>query len=260
MTGELSKERVRQVAITAENALIQILQFWSIEFGIEKSGKIVLELYEPSRGTYGEIYSAELISRKTDNNEYRVVTVYGAAKEPQEMVQKLTHAVLINPDKLVRNMMGIPMELQFGNYLSHPMSGFNNDAWVLAFRQAKLYIPLEKLGPDHESWGMKFQGEKPIVFDFAKQQTSYAESGSFGQYLLKTYGFLKVKVFHKLSLQQARPWMEVFGLTLSELETNWIQTLDSIQTEGKDVSILVEFIKKNPATARFEAQGLRSKE
>ena len=189
------------MAVEAENALIRVLQYWSIEFRIEKSGKIIMELYQPSKGTYGEVYSAELISRAIDSIEYRVITVYGADKEPQEMVQKLAHAVMINPDKLVRNMMGIPMEWQFGNYLSHPMSGFNNDAWVLAFRQANLYIPLDKLGPDHESWGMRFQGEKPVVFDFAKQQTSYAEAGSFGQYLLKTYGVQKVKAFQKLSLQ-----------------------------------------------------------
>ena len=51
--------------------------------------------------------------------------------------------------------------------------------------------------------------------------------------------------------------MEIFGLTLSELEKNWIQTLDSTKTEEKDVSILVELIKKNPASARFEAQRLK---
>ncbi len=263
-TGQIGSQRVRDVAIEAEKAVRQIIQFYSTSPVIQdKYGKILVLLYPPQNNpTYGEIYYAEYISpRNTGDGQTRAVLVYGAVKQPQEMVQKLAHAAFLSsPDKLIRNMMGIPMECQFGNMLSHPMSGFSNDAWVLALREVKSYIPLAQLGPDNESWGMTFEGERAIVFDIAKQQTSYAEAGSFGQYLLNTYGVQKVKAFQELSLQKERPWMEVFGLTLSELETNWIQSLDSIQTEEKDVSILVELIKRNPDTARFEAQRLRSKD
>ncbi|MFH0847202.1 MAG: hypothetical protein V1894_04005 [Chloroflexota bacterium] len=263
ITGQLSKERVREVAITAEEALMQILEFWSVQPGVEKYGKILVELQKPIQNPkYGEIYSAEFFLRKKDSSVYRAVPVQGAAKEPQHMVQKLLHAVMYNPDKLIRNMISINMEIQFGNYLAFPNCGFSNDAWVLAVRQTNVYVPLEQLGPDNESWGMTFQGETVIVNDMNKQQTMYAEAGSFGQYLLDTYGVQKVKAFQELSLQKERPWVEVFGLTLSQLETNWIQALESIQeVNEQDVTILVELISSNGAgAARFKAQGLRSQE
>ena len=36
------------------------------------------------------------------------VRVFGVEREPQMVAHKLTHAVFISPDKLVRNIMGIP--------------------------------------------------------------------------------------------------------------------------------------------------------
>ncbi len=259
MTGQLSSERVKQVAIAAEEALVQILDFWSIQPGLEEYGKILVELQEPIQSPkFGEFYSAEFFFRKKDNSVYRAVPVQGAVKEPQHMVHKLLHAVLFNPDKLIRNMIGINMEVQFGNYLTFPNCGFSNDAWVLALRQTNVYIPLAQLGPDNESWGMTFQGETVTVTDLNKQQTAYAEAGSLGQYLLKTYGVQKVKAFQELSLQKERPWVEVFGLTMNQLETNWIQALKANEQE---VLVLVELIRRYGAgVARFEAQRLQSKD
>jgi hypothetical protein len=59
------------------------------------------------------------------------------------------------------------------------MCGFDNAAWVLAFRQIKLNIPLTDLGPGHESWGMTMKGWFPSFTSRRTQHISYAEAGIF---------------------------------------------------------------------------------
>lgn len=204
-----------------------------------------------------EISASAFFWKKEGWRRARVVRVWGANKEPQLMVHKLTHAVFPNPDKLIRNMMGIPMEAQFGNYLSFPMCGFSNDAWVLALRQVNMYIPLSELGPDHKQWGMSTREGLPITLNLSRQQASYAEAGSFGTYLLNTYGIEKVKAFAELSFQRMRPWEGVFGVTLDELEDNWIKTLKAKQKDEKEnVLILKKLLEHSPYQARFNAQDL----
>jgi hypothetical protein len=182
----------------------------------------------------------------------RTVRVFGADGEPQMMVQKIGHAVFPQQDKLVRNMMGIPMEIKFGNRLSFPACGFSIDAWVLALREVNAYIPLARLGPGHESWGMSSRGGLPVVTDQAKQHVTYAEAGSFGDHLLRTYGIAKLKAFNSLSRSGTRPWLEVFKLPLDALEQDWNQALQ--KREAKDVPLLVRLLKQNPSDACSEAR------
>jgi hypothetical protein len=51
------------------------------------------------------------------------------------------------------------------------------------------------------------------------------EAGSFGNYLFKTYGINKVKQLQRLSQEKDRPWQDVFGISMQELEANWLKTL-----------------------------------
>ena len=55
--------------------------------------------------------------------------------------------------------MGILTEAQVGNPFTFPMCGFGSDEWVLALLETKSYLPLNELGPDHESWGMQDAGD-----------------------------------------------------------------------------------------------------
>ena len=213
-TGQLTHERVGEIADKADKALVEILKFYAVDPKIEELGKIRLDLERP-RGQ-GEFYGSVFKWEAEGKKKFRVVYVFGFDKEPQIMVHKLTHAIFPSDDKLIRNMIGIPMELRFGNDLSFPMCGFNNNTWVLALRRLKLYIPLTKMGPDHESWGMTMRGGLPTFTDRRKQHTAYAEAGSFGLYLLDTYGAEKIKEFYGLSIQGERPWKAVFGLPLEE--------------------------------------------
>ncbi len=246
LTGQLSQERVNGLANAAEGALKQILEFWSVGPRIDDFGKIRVELDKPRAGTYASVF----IWGKVDGRKMRIVKIFGVEEKPQMMFHKLTHAVFPNDDKLIRNMMGIPMEVKFGNPLTFPMCGYPNDAWVLAFRKVKSYIPLEELGPDHEQWGMSTKGGLPVVVNKARQHTAYAESGSLGMYLLNTYGVEKVKAFNRLSHQKERPWAETFGLSLGELEKNWIRSLDSNQkAEEEKVATLVNLLQRDPDAA-----------
>ena len=69
------------------------------------------------------------------------------------------------------------------------------------------------------------RGRQSFGFDKAKQHKAYAETGSFGNYLFLTYGINKMKQFHRLSGRQGRPWEDVFGMTMQELEANWLKSL-----------------------------------
>ena len=155
-------------------------------------------------------------------------------------------------------MMGILTEGQVGNPLTFPMCGFSSDDWVLALLKTKSYIPLNELGPDHESWGMKDAGGGRLsIHDKAKQHKAYAETGSFGNYLFQTYGINKIKQFHRLSHEKDRPWQDAFGIGMQELEANWLKTLRANEKTGdKNVSTVLKLFERNSDTACVEAQKL----
>jgi hypothetical protein len=252
-TGQLTEDQIRKLTLQAETALAQILAFYSTGPRNERFGKIRIEYDHSRNGTYAAVF----LMRKEDGRKVRIVRIFGVTEEVQMMSHKLTHAVFPNADKLIRNMMGIPMESRFGNPITFPMCGFTCDEWVYALRQNKSYIPLEELGPEHKDWGMSTRGELPIVVDKARQHAAYAESGSFGEFLLDTYGIEKVKAFNKESIGKKRPWEAVFGGPLKEIERKWTQAIDSSQTpEGKNIPALLKLIQKDPYTACSNAQSL----
>jgi len=174
------------------------------------------------------------------------------------LAHKLTSAVFPQSDKLIRNLMGILTESQVGNSSTFPMCGFSADEWVLALMELKALIPLAELGPDHESWGMKDEGGGRLrIFDKAKQHTAYAETGSFANYLWHTFGIKKIKQLQRFSQEKERPFQEVFGSTLQELEKNWLASLrkdDRISVER--VQTLKKLFENDPQTACSAAQAL----
>jgi hypothetical protein len=253
-TGKLSHEQLKPLADHAQETLDRILAFWSADPGLARFGKIRVIFDVPRR----DVYSSVLYWAKEGGQKVRIVRVFGTEGVPQMMAHKLTSAVFPQKDKLIRNMMGILTEAQVGNPLTFPMCGFGSDDWVLAFLQMKSYIPLNELGPDHESWGMKDAGGgRLLILDKAKQHKAYAEAGSLGNYLLQTYGIKKIKEFHRLSHEKDRPWQEAFGIGMQELEENWLNTL---RANGKkreeDISTVMHLFERDPGTACAEAQKL----
>jgi hypothetical protein len=255
--GNLSNEQLKGLADHAQETLNRVLAFWSADPGIARFGKIRVVFDVPRRDVYSSVFYWD----KKGSQSIRIVRVFGTDRAPQMMAHKLTSAVFPQKDKLIRNMMGILTETQVGNPLTFPMCGFGSDDWVLALLKAKSYIPLNELGPDHESWGMKDAGGGRLsIHDKAKQHKAYAETGSFGNYLFQIYGIRKIKHFHRLSHEKDRPWQDVFGIGMQELEANWLNTLRANEKiREENVSIVLKLFERNPGTACAEAQKLATR-
>ena len=185
----------------------------------------------------------------------RNVRVFGSPASPQMLAHKLTSALFPQKDKLLRNMMGVLTEQQLGNGATFPMCGFSTDTWVLAFLRAGIYLPLAELGADHEAWGMSYTGGGKVqVLDRAKQHRAYAEAGSFAQYLHQTYSLDALLKLQKLSQSRERPMREVFGLSLQELEKQWLDYLKGkASASQEEVDTLARLFVANSARACFEA-------
>jgi hypothetical protein len=251
-TGKLSNDQLKSLAYQAQEMLGRILTFWSADSGMDRLGKIRVVFDVPRRDVYSSVFYWE----KKDGRSIRIVRVFKSQGPPQMMAHKLTSAVFPQKDKLIRNMMGILTEAQIGNQLTFPMCGFSSDEWALALLEMKSYIHLNELGPDHESWGMRDAGGgKLSILDKTRQHKGYAEAGSFGNYLFKIYGIDKMKRLQRLSQEKDRPWQDVFGLSLQELEANWLKHLRTNgEARKENVSIVSKLFEKNPVTACMEAQ------
>jgi hypothetical protein len=253
-TGTLSNEQLKRLADDAQETTDRILAFWSADSGIARFGKIRVLFDVPRRDVYSSVFYWD----KKGDQSIRVVRVFGTDGASQMMAHKLTSAVFLQKDKLIRNMMGILTEAQVGNPLTFPMCGFGSDEWILALLKARSYIPLNELGPDHESWGMKDAGGgKLSILDKAKQHKAYAETGSFGNYLFQTYGINRIKKLQRLSQEKARPWQDVFGIDMQELEADWLKALRANEkTKEENVATVSKLFEKNPGTACAEVQKL----
>lgn len=250
-TGNLSNNQLKALADLAEALLESILTFWSADSGIDRFGKIRVVFDEPRR----EVYSSFFYWDKQGDRRIRIVRVFGSTGTPHMMAHKLTSAVFPQKDKLIRNMMGILTEAHIGNPLSFPRCGLDSDEWVLALLESKSYIPINELGPDHESWGMKDSGGKLSIHDKSRQHRAYAEAGSFGNYLFQSYGINKIKQLQRLSHEKDRPWQEVFGASIQELETNWLKAIrKSEKPRATNILLVSRLIEKNASTACAEAQ------
>jgi len=104
---------------------------------------------------------------------------------------------------------------------------------------------------------MEIHNNVPVVKDRSRQHASYVEAGSFGDFLINTYGIEQMKLFNQLSRKKSRPWEEVFDLSLEQLEAKWLEAVRSrSQGKEKEVAILIRLLKDDPNRACFSAQDL----
>jgi hypothetical protein len=242
----------RLVTLT-QGTLADVLELWAADARTQQWGKIVVELSDPLPKATSSVF----LWGKDGGRKARIVRVYGGGEHPHQLAHKLTSAVFPNPDKLIRNMMGEASEVRFGNPVSFPMCGCTTDEWVLALRKTGSTVPLAGIGTEHADWGMEMQDGVPRVTDRARQHACYAEAGSFGEYLVGTYGTEKMKQFNRLSATTPRPWQAAFGATLEKLEADWLQALESGGRGHEDrVDLLVGLLRKDPASACTAAQAM----
>lgn len=251
--GTLSQQRLEALALQADDRLVEVLRLWAAKPGIDRHGKIRVAFDRSLGDTRSSVfYWTEEAGRKV-----RVVQVFGVDGPPLGLAHKLTHAVFPNADKLIRNMMGIYSESLVGDPQSFPMCGHTNDAWTQALLELGELIPVADLGPDHRAWGMEFHNNKPRVRDRARQHAAYAEAGSFGQYLVRTYGPGAMKKFYRLSLDAGRPWRQAFGAALRDLEADWVRSLKAqMEADGRPASVLKRLRKADPDAACDQARRL----
>jgi hypothetical protein len=254
ITGNMPQERFEKLVSRVDSTLTEVIEFWSAEPGIKEIGKIIVEFDRPLRGN---VPASFVVYRKESGKEVRVVKVFGGNEYPHQLAHKLTSAVFRHPDMLVRNMMGEASEMRFGNPQSFPACGFNKDEWVMALLQTGSFVPIAKMGTEQSDWGKEIVDEVPTVKERVKQHTYYLEAGSFGEFLINTYGIEKMKQFYRLSRNKSRPWKEVFGTDLEQLEAKWLEAI-KIGSRDKmgNVSTLTKLWNKNPVNACYSAQDL----
>jgi hypothetical protein len=254
ITGNIPRKKFEKLVSRVDSTLTLVLKFWSADLRIKESGKIIVEFDHPLQNNTAASY---FFFRKENGWNFRVVKVYGGDDYPHQLAHKLTSALFPNPDIMIRNMMGEASEMRFGNPLSFPMCGFNKDEWVMALLQVGSYIPLAEMGSEQSDWGKEIVGNVPVVKDRVKEHTLYLEAGSFGEYLINTYGTGKMKQFYRQSRNKFRPWEEVYGTTLEQLEAKSLESLKSFYRDNRsNISTLVELWRKNPNNACFMAQDL----
>jgi hypothetical protein len=253
VTGSMPADTFAKLIQKIDRTFAELLKFWSAGPRTEEWGKILVELEKPLPNGVSSVF----LWGTDKGKRARIVKVYGGGEYPHQLAHKLTSSLFPNPDKLIRNMMGEAAEIRFGDPISFPMCGFTTNEWVLALRQLRSLIPLAKIGPEHGDWGMEMQDGVPRVRDRARQHACYAEAGSFGEFLMESYGVDKMKQFNRLSSAKPRPWKEAFGSSLEKLESEW---LESIQSNGRGaesrVAILARLLRRDPVSACDAAKGI----
>ena len=95
----------------------------------------------------------------------------------------------------------------------------------------------------------------PVVKDRKKQHAAYIEAGSFGQYLIDVFGQAKMKEFFYRADMTHRPWREVFGYPLEDLERQWLAQVKRKTAERPEaIATLAGFWQQDPRTACFQMQ------
>ncbi len=239
-------------AARTQALLERVLEFWSADAEVERFGKIRVVLDHPQRNTSSSVF---FWSPGADGR-VRTVRVFGSPEAPQMLAHKLSSAVLPQRDKLLRNMLGILTERRLGNPDTFPMCGHSADAWVLGFLEGGGFLPLRELDADHRTWGMEHAGAGTMqIHDRGKQHKAYAEAGSFAEYLLAAYGLDALKRLHALSQGRERPFREVYGRDLEELERLWLEALRARAADMQaEKDALARLFAANPSRACFMAR------
>ena len=253
-TGSLGPERLAALAALVEARLVAVAEFWGVAAQTQSLGKIRVLYDAPLRGQCTATFfqpggGGQGQGGQNQGGLNRTVRVFGCDEAPLMLSHKLTSALMPQPDKLLRNMLGALSEDRTGAALSFPACGQDVDDWARAAARGGVLIPLAQLGPDHASWGMRDEGGGRLAaFDRPRQQRAYAEAASFARYLAATYGLDALLRLQRLShTSGARTWREALGADLDELEAGWLRSLRAGSTGREEhVGRLVRILNAGP--------------
>ena len=254
-TGRLSPAQLEERAGQVQVLLDKLLAFWDADSRVDRFGKILVTYCDPG----GDSEYAIFRWVKEGDRKVREVRVVSAGNEPQMLAHKLTCALYPSRDKLIRNMMGEISEMRLGNPLTFPHCGLCADAWVLALLRLGRFVPLRELGPEHASWGMgTSMNGVPFTRDQDRHHRTYAEAGSFGNFLFTMYGREKLKELCRLTSDSARPWEATYGIGLDALEAQWLEALRREEARLEpEIVLAAQLYQRDPAKACGEAQARR---
>ena len=252
LTHRMTPEAYASFANTARLSLQRVAEYWNVDLNAALSEPISIEFMASS----GHLPTSLFFFRAENNKKVKVVRVIGAAESPRQFAHKLTSALFPHQDKLIRNMMGEVAERDLGNRASFPACSKSADEWVAVLINTGSYIPLSQIGTDHADWGMAIINNLPVIRDRKRQHVRYAEAGSFGQYLVDRFGKTKMIEFYWQAKNPShRPWQEVFGLPLEELEQQWLaQVNQRAAASPETIATLASIWRSNPQTACYQAQ------
>lgn len=235
-TGNLGWERLAELAEREEAGLAAVRGLWGLE-DVEGRGRIRVIYDHPQRGQCTSTFFLGAGGQ-------RMLRVFGCPEAPLMLAHKMTSALMLQPDKLIRNMLGEISEQRLGRAASFPACGQDADDWVRAFEASGQRIPLSELGPDHGSWGMRDEGGGRLVaFDRLRQLRAYAEAGSFSKFLAREHGLNALKRLQRRTQETGtRPWAEVFGADLPELERRWLEALKAGDVDASRVERLARIL------------------
>lgn len=246
LSGKMPADMYGSLVTKANLLFSQINTYWSPVDTAAPTEPIVVEFVRQTQNMPNSFF----FFRNENGARIKVVRVIGGGTAPHQLAHKLTSALLPHGDKLIRNMMGEFSEREFGNPLSFPQCGASVDEWVAALIQTGDYVSLAKIGTSHADWGMEVINNAPVVTDRKKQHVRYAEAGSFGYFLIDSFGPRKMLEFYQRTSLAHRPWQEVFGYPLTELEQRWLASLkQKTAANTATITLIARHWQQDPRTA-----------
>lgn len=161
-------------------------------------------------------------------------------KERVDPFHELAHIVagtVGNPPALFNE--GLATYMQEG----HKWHGYDIDAWSKAFLNEKMLWPVSLLFTFQE-----------IGSDGTKPPIAYPQAASIVKFLIGRYGFDKFLAAYKqlkngaeesVSRENSQIFASIFGITVEQAETLWLEKLGKTATESIPPAKLQE-IRKNP--------------
>lgn len=207
-SGTLAQDRINYLKEKSESDLSEVLK----QIDSSEYNSVIYYFFLPSLERM-----VTLIDHKTNACAFpRHNSLYAVYNDKIKAIGKheLNHLI-------VHNMWGSPSE----KWLSEGFAVFSDNKWhgEDLFELTKYLFEKGKLLPITEVIH-SFSSYSPMI--------KYPESGSFFKYLHETYGIADIK-----SLWEGDSFEDVYGKTIEQLESEWLQIIKSISSKNVDYDI-----------------------
>lgn len=142
------------------------------------------------------------------------------------IVHEVAHVVTgRHEDYLIRHLDAPYLEQQFTGLFTLPACGFQIHLQAAALVEAGRLVPIAEIPADPYQWGFG-RGRIDGFEDPQRVHRFYTEAGSFGQYLIESYG---VEALARLRSRPDRAWTAAYAKPLGDLEQGWLDVLGQVR-------------------------------